>query len=269
MKIPEIKPPSKGKVNTYFIAGDWHSLYLNQSSLNIMLDHAYLIPRENRKLIINGDFLDAEHLMAKNESFKTWFKRPDGIDEYFIPLSVEEFKIGNDILDRLATCFDEIIWLDGNHDWRYHWFYSIVSHDYKHNFNLHEKLNLSKRGIKIIIPYNAWLDIGQNLSITHGMYHGTTCVKKHYEASGSKNVIFSHVHSYECKSFQVRGDTRNALSLPAMCNLNPHYIKGRETNWSNGYGIINHRPDDKFNFNVFQIWDDILYLPDGTKLCGK
>lgn len=268
MKISRIEAPAKGEINTYFIAGDWHSEAMSQSSFKIMLSMARKIPKKRRKLIINGDFLDAAHLMARNPQFKKWKGREDGMEEFFIPLSEEELSWGNHILDLLAKEFPEIIYIEGNHDWRYRDFMSKCPADFAHNFDYRNKLKLTTRGISVV-DYNDWLDIGDKLSITHGMYHGTTCHKKHYEAAGSKNVIFSHVHYYGCKAFHVRGDTIQSWSLPAFCDLNPEYIKNRETNWSNGFGVINIKHDSTFNFNVFQVWNDELVLPDGKIISAR
>lgn len=266
MKIAKMRAPSKG-FTTAFIAGDWHTETLNMPTYNIMKAHALSLPPEMRNLIINGDFLDAPHIMPRNPQYKKWIKRSDGLDDFFVPESEREFKWGNEILDDLATVFNEIIFIYGNHDWRYDSFMNI-SPAYAHNFDLKSQLKLDSRKIDYV-GYNEWLDWGEELSITHGMYHGTTCHKKHYEASRGKNVIFSHVHYYGCKAFIVRGNTVQSWSLPAMCDLNPEYIKGRETNWSNGYGMIQMRADSSFNFNVFQIWDKKLILPDGRILDGR
>lgn len=266
MKITKMAAPSKGITST-FIAGDWHTGALNKPTFNIMLEHAKSLPPDMRNLIINGDFLDAAHLMKRDENFKKWIKRGEGIDDYFIPLSEQEFEWGNEVLDKLQDVFTDIIFVYGNHDWRYDWFKSIISPAYAHNFDIQKQLKLAERKIDTV-AYNNWLDWGERLTITHGMFHGTTCHKKHYEACGAKNVIFSHVHSHDVKSFQVRGDTRNSISLPAMCDLNPEYIKNSETNWSNGYGQILMRPNGKFNFYCHQIWDNKLVLPNGNTIEG-
>ena len=151
---------------------------------------------------------------------------------------------------------------DANHDWRADNFASkYCPAPYRHHFNLKARLNLEKRNIDHV-DYNDWLDVG-NVSITHGMYHGTSASKKHYIASGAKSVIYSHVHQYEVRPYVARGKTRHTWSLPAMCNLNPHYLKNSENNWSNGYGVLNVRPSGDFNFNVFTVWDDALVLPNG------
>ena len=270
MKITKIKAPVKGQISTYFIAGDWHIDHMDWPAFDIMLKTArkFFKNKKDRKLIINGDFLDAAHLMARNPMFKQWIKRSDGMDDYFIPTSEEELALGNRILDLLQKDFSEIIYVEGNHDWRYRDFMAKCPKDYAYNFDYRLKLGLTDRGIKVV-NYNKWLDIGDNLSITHGMYHGSTCHKKHYEASGAKSVIFSHIHHVGCKAFQVRGNTHHVWSLPALCNLNPEYIKGRETNWSKGFGVINLHSDSTFNFNIFQIWNNKLILPNGKIIQGN
>lgn len=267
MKISKIKAPVKGEISTYFIAGDWHTDAMHIPSFNIMLKMAKKLKKEKRKLIINGDFLDAPHLMARNPLYKKWDKRGDGMDSFFIPESEKELAWGNDILDKLQAVFSEIIYVEGNHDWRYRDFMKKVSPDYAYNFDYRFKLGLNERNIKVV-DYNDWLDLGTKLSITHGMYHGSTCHKKHYEASGGKSVIFSHIHYVGCKAFHVRGSTLHSWSLPAFSGLNPEYIKNRETNWSNGFGIINLHSDNTFNFNTMQVWNDRLILPDGKVIEG-
>ena len=269
MNISELKLPSKGEINTYFIAGDWHIDHLDWPCLDIMIKTArkFFRNKKDRRLIINGDFLDAAHLMARNPQYKKWIKRSDGMDEYFIPKS-EELDLGNKILDILQKEFSEIIYILGNHCIRYDLMMKSCPLDYSHNFDLRKKLKLTTRGIPTV-NYNDWLDIGDKLSITHGQFHGTTCHKKHYEVSGSKSVIFSHIHHIGSKAFQVRGNTHHVWSLPALCDLNPEYIKNRETNWSVGFGIININHDSTFNFNIFSVWDNMLILPDGKVIASN
>jgi ribosomal protein L24E len=258
MKISKIDPPVKG-IDTYFIFGDSHTDAIHWPSLDIMAKRAHKLPKSKRNLIINGDFMDAAHLMARNPMYKKWIKRADGMEEYFIEKSEEELEFSNKLLDILQGIFAKIIYGEGNHDWRYRDFMAKCPPDYAHHFDYRKILRLDQRGIDYY-NYNDWLDIGDHLSITHGMYHGTTAHKKHYEASGGKSVIFSHVHYTESRSFSVRGNTRKVWSLPAFCSLNPEYIKNRETNWSNGHGEIYVREDGLFNFNTYQNWNNKLAL---------
>lgn len=269
-KVTELSLPKMGKVDNYFIAGDWHTEGLCPKTFAVLIAHAKMFPLEQRRLIINGDFVDCEFLMARDDFFKKWIKRNGCMDEYFVPKAQEEFKWANDTLDALQSVFSEIILVEGNHDWRYRWFReqsSLCPMPYKNDFNLENQLKLDKRGIKFI-EYNDWLDIG-NLAITHGMYHGATACKKHYEAAHGKNVIFSHVHKYECKPFIARGKTIYSRSIGAMSKLSPYYIKNRSTDWDNGYGQFFMFSDGSHIFHNHLINNGVLVLPDGTIFNGN
>jgi UDP-2,3-diacylglucosamine pyrophosphatase LpxH len=253
-KVTKLPTPKKGSVDTYFIAGDWHDEYCHLPTVEIMLQMARLIPRKNRKLIINGDFIDLHPFMSSVLSKFSPETIKGRIDSYYIPEINKAWAWANDMLDKMERTFDEIIFIDGNHDWRAQDFrdkYSPIA--YKDNFDLEINLKLKERGIKHI-DYNAWLDIG-HVSITHGMYHGASALKKHYEASGGRNVIYGHVHQANSVSFIRRDDTAMAWSMPCICELNPDYLKNKDNNWSNGFGILSMRSNGHFNFDVKLVWD--------------
>lgn len=267
-KTYTVKLPTD-RITTFFIAGDWHSDHLHRPSLDIMLKHAQLFPKHERNLIINGDFFDAEYMMPKNEMFKKWIERKDGIDEFFLPKFLAEMKWSNDILDEVQSVFNRVFYVDGNHcEERIRLFREKYCPPVAaHLFNSYTNMRLAERGIPYI-EYNDWLDIGE-VTVTHGMYHGPSAHKKHYSACGSRSVIFSHVHSAESHSYTVRGNTKMSWSLPAMCTLNPEYIKNREQNWSNGYGTLHMKPTGHFNFFIHNVWDEELILPTGQVLKAK
>lgn len=257
---------------TYIIAGDWHSYYIHEASYQILLKYAKHLRKISpigRKiiLIINGDFIDCEYLMPRSKVFKQHIKSIHGIEGFFIPEMEREAEAANKMLDILQDVFDDIIFVAGNHDERIDYFgRDFAPVEYKHHFSLSTQLKLKERKI-LHIKYNNWLDIGK-VSVTHGQFHGATCHKKHYEVVGGRSVIFSHIHKYECKSFQSRGDTHHSWSLPAMCTLSPIYLKNQDNNWSNGFGELVMRKDGQFNFNVHQVWDGKLVLGNGEIITG-
>jgi len=260
--------PSKDKTHTYYIASDWHDTNSCEASINILIKMARKHKQQKyyRRLIINGDFLDLAEFMERSKNFKKWVVRPEGIEDYFLPAANRAIRWGNKILDCLQKTFGHIVFISGNHDWRLDNFGQLYAPDiYKDKFNLEKRLKFAKRGI-LHVPYNNWYDIGK-MSITHGMYHGTTCLKRHYEACG-RSVIFGHVHQVGAKSFVKRGDSNIAYSLPCMCDLAPDYLKARENNWTKGFGVLNVKSNGKFNFNTFTIWDGELVLPSGEIIKG-
>ena len=191
-----------------------------------------------------------------------------GIEMLFLPEYEKEVKWANDTLDALQSVFKNIIYVMGNHCApRVNFFVNNHCPEaYKPHFNFVQNLKLPQRKIGWV-EYNDWIDIG-NLTITHGMTHGSTCVKRHYELSGGRNVAFSHVHTAECKTFASRGVTRAVWSLPSMANLNPHYIKNSDVAWQNGYGTFTMKPNGNFNMNIHLVIDNEMCLPTGEVLKG-
>lgn len=263
-KVNKLLLPTNGNMHHYVIAGDWHAKFLCQNTFEKLLKYSETLPKEDMALIINGDLLEADFLMQRCPEFKKNL-RYKNFEEYFVPKADEEIEIVNAILDKLQKYFNHIFFLSGNHDFpRYDLISEIVPIAYKHNFDIRNRLKLKERGISFY-EYNDWLDIG-NVSVTHGMFHGTTCLKKHFEACEFRNVIFSHVHSAESKAFASRGKTRKSWSLPAMCNLNPAYIKNRDINWTNGFGSLHVFPDGDFNFYTHEVHNGKICLPSGVVL---
>lgn len=266
-KVVEVKLSKNNQM--WFVAGDWHSFNLDIPTFNILVEHAFLVAPEHRNLIINGDFIDTPYFMPKNTGFAQWKDRVDGIEMFFLPEFEKEIKWANDTLDALQSVFKNIVFIFGNHDSQRidNFRENYCPSAYQEHFYLHKQLNLSQRNVGWI-EYGDWLDIG-NISITHGNFHGPSALKKHFEASGGRNVLFSHVHTAECKSFTSRGHTRCSWSLPAMCDLNPHYIRNNDTAWVNGYGTLFMKPNGNFNFHTHLIIDNELCLPNGQVLKGK
>lgn len=267
-KIVELPLPKKP--TQYFVAGDWHEKELSISSFSILCQHAKLLPYKERNLIINGDFLDLGAFFEKNPNYQQWANRKDGCDNYFIPEYEAEIKWGNDTLDALQSIFKTIIFIHGNHDTpRLSKFLSKnCPIAYKPHFDIDRDLKLEKRGIQVV-QYNCWLDFkGSTLSITHGMAHGNSCNKKHYELSGGRDVIFNHVHTFQCFTYGVRGVTRSTWSNGSMADLNPEYIGNKDNSWQNGYITFTMRPNGIFNVYSHVINNNELYLPNGVVLKG-
>jgi UDP-2,3-diacylglucosamine pyrophosphatase LpxH len=263
-KITRVKLPEKGEIHSYIVASDWHSGALDIPTYKILIQHLKRIPKEQRRLVIDGDFLDCPHLMGKKTDFKRMSSSTFELESEIVPASLDEFSWGNGILDELQKLVEKIYFIEGNHDWRYRNFMdNWAPFAYKHNFDLIGQLNLKERGIPFI-KYNDWLDVG-NLAITHGMFHGATHNKKHYEAAG-KSVMYGHVHHANSKSFFHRGETKKAWSLPCMCGLNPEYIKNTDNNWTNGYASLQVKHNGNFNVGIHEIWDQQLILDTGVVL---
>lgn len=265
-RITKIKTPAKGKVDHYFVASDWHTDALHLPTWNILRAHASSVPKARRKLIINGDFLDCVHLMGKPGELRQMAKSVLTV-EYLVEESEYEFEWGKKTLDEAQKTFSEVIFLMGNHDYRYDlWRRDYCPHEYKHNFDFSRRLGLKERGIQLI-EYPDYLDIG-HLTITHGFKHSRTHNKTMMDVIG-RSCLYGHVHHFNCTSYDVRGESKRATSQPCMSTLGPEYQRKRgENNWSNGYAEVCMRSDGLFNLYILEPWKDQLILPGGRVING-
>lgn len=265
MKITKLPLPKKGKLDTYFFLFDVHSYHYSETVIRLLFKASKDIPYSKRKLVLGGDFLDCKYFFKNDQDRNKWIERQDGIESFFLPEFEEECEWGNKMLDRLQEHFSEIIYLDGNHEVRVQEFRESKKcpSKYKSIFCVQEGLKLRDRGIKYI-KYNDWVDVG-NLSVTHGMFHGSNALAKHYKACG-RSVLFGHIHQVSSQSFFVRGHTHMAWSAPCASTLNPDYLKNAENNWSQGFVRVNVASDGNFWLYIFNTWDGVLHLPDGRIL---
>lgn len=259
-KIFQLPLPSDG-VKTLFVCSDVHALFSYKPALDIMFKLASF-HKIKPDLLVDGDLADVDYFCAKDELFQTWIQRKDGVDEFFYPKYQEEMVWLNQFFDTAQQLFGRVDYMLGNHENRWNTILHSLAHHSHHLFNYRQDLKLASRGIECY-PYNSWLDFGPHLTFTHGFTCSSTALKKHYELSGGKSVVYGHVHDYGVKSFSARGQTKQSISLPCMSILDPRYLKGNENNWSHGFMVINMMPNGIFYWNVFQIWEDRLVLPSG------
>ena len=248
------------KINSYvyYIATDWHDKHYCIQTAKELTNMALETPKSRRILILGGDFLDLPEFMPKNKDFKRHLSHTHGIEEHFLPAFEEGLAWGNIMLDELQKVFENIYFVCGNHDYRAEIFQKqFCPAEYKPHFSIQAGLNLQKRGIEFI-NYNHWLDLSPgSLTFTHGMYHGNTHAKKHFETAGA-SVAYGHVHQAQMKSFTRRGETQYAYAIPCMCNLAPDYLKNRENNWDKGFGVAIVRSDGHHHMQIHVVKDGEL-----------
>jgi len=254
----------------FFIAGDWHLPEEDPAAVSILIQHAKLIPFDDRYLIINGDLLDLAFLMRKHALFNMWISHGKGVDEYFLVEFNKVIDRANKLLDELAKVFPSIIFGFGNHETkRVHEFLELISQDCRHNFDISVRLHLKERGI-FSFPYNTYLDIG-DLAITHGQLCGANVLAKHFHQCG-KSVLVSHLHTAMTHSFEARERTYHAYSTGAMCKMpsaeSAKYMEWRDNRWCSGYVTVMTNSGAHF-LNHHTIIDGCLKLSTGEVLYGK
>lgn len=225
------------------------------------------VGRKRVKAIWLGDSIDCQYLMKKDEGYKTWRSRLEGIEEFFIPKLDEEIIWMSDKLDKLQKIFSQVYVAGGNHDfWRIYEFANsrYCPAAYKYYFDFEELLQLKKRGIPFV-GYNEYFDLGKHLTLTHGYAHGGRANAKHYY-DAQKSIIFGHVHQSSMVPFASRGESHMSISLPCMTNVRADYARNTPNNHSQGFGQVNLRHDHFFHYYPHLLWRNKLVLPSGEIL---
>lgn len=201
--------------NDFILAADFHIPNHRLEPINAMLNYAK--KKKIRKLIINGDLLD-------NTPFTRWLSEP--VNPHDVP---RWFDMAIDFLKMLKKQFDEIYFLEGNHDfWYKRWLMQkaeLIFHD--PYFKLEERLQLNKIGVKFIDQ--KFLVKAGKLNIHHGhlTFRGgggyANAARMLYMKTKS-SMICSHVH-VESSHTEPDIDDKIATTFTTgcMCSLRPEY----------------------------------------------
>jgi len=201
--------------NRFIFASDFHVPNHRTEPIKAMLDYA--IENNIKKLIVGGDLLD-------NTPFTRWLHEP--IDPKSVPLW---FDMAKNLLIEFKKIFDEVIWIEGNHDFWYKRFLMekapmLFNDKY---FRLEERLSLNEIGVKFIDQ--RYLVKAGHLNIHHGhiLLRGggsyANGARMLYTKSKS-NFISGHLH---VESSHTEPDVDDKICTTfitgCMCTLRPEY----------------------------------------------
>lgn len=113
------------------------------------------------------------------------------------------------------------------------------------------------------------LNIGKATFI-HGINTGARQVSQALRDYGT-NVFMGHTHRRELMSLRYYGpdSTKVAESLPCLCEYGQPYLKGRPTQWQQGFAVFYFYPNGNFNYYVTSIFDHAFISPTGKYYDGK
>jgi hypothetical protein len=197
----------------FIVAGDFHLPNHRITPIETMLTYA----KENgiKRLLINGDLMD-------NTPFTRWISEPVKHGDV-----VHFFNMAEDFLIEMKRHFDEVIWLEGNHDfWYKRWLMTkadLLFHD--NYFHLEQRLGLHKIGVKFLDQTH--LVRTGKLYISHGhvMVKGgsATAAKRLLDKSGVSHLI-GHLHIEQSHTkTNLDGSMYGAWVHGCMCTLTPEY----------------------------------------------
>ncbi len=231
--------------NHFILAGDFHVPNHRVAPIKAMLNYA----NENgiRKLVLNGDLLD-------NTPFTRWLHEPIDLDD--VP---RWFDMAKSLLVELKKHFDEIYWLEGNHDfWFKRWLMQNSPIIFKDKyFHLEQRLGLNEIGIKFIDQ--RFLVKAGRLNIHHGhiLFRGggsyANGARMLYMKAKS-NMICSHLH---VESSHTEPDVDDKIVTTfvtgCMCTLRPEYqpFGGKACH---GFAEIKVKDNRDFQVNNIRIY---------------
>lgn len=201
--------------NDFILAADMHIPNHRNDAIEAWMKYA----QENKikKLLINGDLLD-------NTPFTRWLHEPVELTD--VP---RWFDMAKDFLVQMKKVFDEVIWLEGNHDfWYKRWLMEKAKLIFKDNyFRLEERLQLNNIGVKFIDQ--RYLVKAGKLNIHHGhiLLRGggsyANGARMLYQKAKS-NMISSHLH-VESSHTEPDVDDKIVTTFITGCNctLRPEY----------------------------------------------
>jgi metallophosphoesterase superfamily enzyme len=98
-------------------------------------------------------------------------------------------------------------------------------------------LRLSEQSFKIVeqgyFHQLGKLFFGHGDTIANGQYHAAAATRDYM-----RNIVYGHRHTFQAHSRKKPLDKNETLigwSIPGLCDLNPHYSKRQNNEWSHGF----------------------------------
>lgn len=231
--------------NNFIFASDFHVPNHRTAPINAMLKYA-----ENNKitkLILGGDLLD-------NTPFTRWLHEP--INPHDVP---RWFDMAKELLRFLKTKFNEIYFIEGNHDFWYKRYLMQKAEMLFHDpyFNLEERLSLNEIGVKFIDQ--RYLVKAGKLNIHHGhlTFRGggnyANAARMLYQKTKS-SMLCGHVHVESSHTEPDIDDTiSTTFTVGCMCTLRPEYqpFGGKACH---GFAHVTVNRDKSFSVKNYRIY---------------
>ena len=230
---------------------DCHIPFEDKAAINVALKLAkWYKPDE---IIILGDFLDCgpvSHWNRKNLRERQSMNMAD------------DFKLGNQYLDKLQNICQKVVYIRGNHE---KWLDDAMDEapELAGLLDLDINLRFKARGIKEI-PFNGIYTLGF-LNFTHGIYTNSHHALTHVQKFG-RSIVYGHLHDVQMAISVSPVDVEDkhmGLSLGCLAAINPRFMKNRPSNWQHCVGVGMIRPDGGFNI------DPVIISRGAASYAGK
>jgi len=192
------------------------------------------------KIIILGDYSDVASLSAWDMDKK---RKMEG------RRFKKEMTTANRELDFLQECSNDIIYLEGNHEFRVER-YLDKSPEMEGLIEIQENLRLKERGIKWV-KFNDLHKVG-DMFFTHGMYTNKYNASKHLQVLGC-NICYGHQHSTQTALQNMAMQKPHmAYALGTLGNKKPDFMQNKPSSWINQFAVF-YWDTKGGNFNLYPI----------------
>lgn len=231
--------------NDFIFAADFHVPNHRVEPIEAMLNYAN--KNSIKKLLLGGDLLD-------NTPFTRWLHEPINLDD--VP---RWFDMAKGLLTELKQQFDEIIWIEGNHDfWYKRWLMEKAELLFKDRyFHLEERLQLNSIGVKFIDQ--RYLVKAGKLNIHHG--HITLRGGGNYASPArmlysktKSSMLVGHVHVADTYTEpNIDDKIYTTFTSGCMCTLRPEYqpFGGKACH---GFAHVKVKPNKDFSVMNYRIY---------------
>ena len=232
--------------------------------------HELLKPR---RTVILGDWLDCEAwsqhplLSRAQERARTFFEG--------------EVAPCRRLLAKLEENTDEIVYIEGNHEFRVERMVTQmegVMLDIADLVSPQRLLSEGRRKRFTYIPYVPAATvlphyrIASDLIAVHGWTFARHAAAKHLEIAKHYSVVFGHVHRKQEFTARdpIEGRTYKAWSPGCLSKLQPLYMAHNPTDWVHGFSLI-WVSDDREHWTEYSpmIQNGSCVLPDGRKVIAS
>ncbi len=161
--------------------------------------------------------------------------------------------------------------LEGNHEERMERFFETMPQLKGGPLSVDRAMKFKERGFKWVRSWSKGeiFSLGK-ANFVHGQYtnqyHPAKMVTKYGD-----NVIYGQTHDIMSHAIANQMHPEKVImgqSLGCLCERDQAYMKGKPSNWMQGFGVIHLYPDGKFSLYVVRIFNHRFIGPDGASYEG-
>jgi predicted phosphodiesterase len=248
------------KIEASLVLSDLQIPFEDPKSLSAV--EKYMASRRWDRVVYIGDFIDFDMVSSFNKG------APRRTQGRYIK---GDYDYANKILDRHQAIVRkrnpkaEFVLLEGNHEERIERY--IDEHpELQGMFEVEEGLRLKQRGIKWVRSWSK----GETYQVgkayfTHGLYTNQYHAKKMADAFGT-TIIYGHTHDMMSipRVIKTKQEIHVGQSIGCLCEYDQAYMKGKPSNWQQGFAVFFTLPNGNFTYYTPRIFEHQFIGPDGV-----